>query len=197
MGDEKSSHFLKHMKSMVDRNVPDSVLKTFLEQLPQSLYDVLAVNPGTDLTTLALLADRVMEFRPTYIASMNRSNMATSSWQSRAKNDHIENNMLIPYQSKDDNATIQHQLAEITRRMAAMESNISKRRSFRRRFRSQSRGRRPPSRHRSPSTGRSGGLYYYHYNFGARAYQCNSPCTWSSVTATNGNIAVDAQQAEN
>lgn len=123
--------------------------------------------------------------------------MATSFWQSRAEDDHTENNMLIPYQSKDDNTTIQHQLAGITRRMAAMESNISERRSFRRRFRFQTRGRRPPSRHCSPSTGRSEGLCYYHYNFGARAYQCNSPCTWSSVTATNGNTAVDAQQAEN
>lgn len=67
MGDEKPSHFLQRMKSKVDRNVPDSVLKIiFLEQLPQSLYDVLAINPEADLTTLALLADRVMEFRPTY-----------------------------------------------------------------------------------------------------------------------------------
>ncbi|KAK9293481.1 hypothetical protein QLX08_011588 [Tetragonisca angustula] len=63
MGDEKPSHFLQRMRSMVDRNVPDSVLKTvFLEQVPQFLYDVLAVNPEADLTTLALLVDRVMEF---------------------------------------------------------------------------------------------------------------------------------------
>ncbi|KAK9302824.1 hypothetical protein QLX08_005313 [Tetragonisca angustula] len=50
---EKPSHFLQRMRSMVEKNVPDSVLKTvFLEQVLQSLYDVLAVNPDADLTTL-------------------------------------------------------------------------------------------------------------------------------------------------
>lgn len=35
MGDKKPSHFVQRMRSMVDRNVPDSVLKTiFFEQLP-------------------------------------------------------------------------------------------------------------------------------------------------------------------
>lgn len=104
--------------------------------------------------------------------------MATSSWQSRTEDNYTENNLLIPYQPKDDNATIQYQLAQITRRMAAMESNMSKRRTFQRRFRSQSRGRRPSSRHRSPSTGRCGGHCYYHFNFGARAFKCKPPCTW-------------------
>ncbi|KAK9304201.1 hypothetical protein QLX08_004361 [Tetragonisca angustula] len=110
MGDENPLHFLQRMGSMVDRNVPDSVLKTiFLEQVPQSLYAVLAVNPEADLTTLALLADRVMEFRPNYIESMSRSNLAIS-WQPRT----------------EDDTSIQHQLAEITRRITAMESNICK-----------------------------------------------------------------------
>ncbi|KAK9293480.1 hypothetical protein QLX08_011587 [Tetragonisca angustula] len=91
---------------------------------------------------------------------------------------------------------IQHQLAEITKRMTAMELNISKRRPFQRRFRSKSRGRRPLSRHRSSSTGRNG-FCYYHYNFGARAYKCEVPCTWSSTTSNNGNTTVDIQQSEN
>ena len=60
MGDEKPSHLLQRMRSMVDRNVLDSVSKTVsLEQVPQSLYDVLAVNTEAGLTTLALLTDRV------------------------------------------------------------------------------------------------------------------------------------------
>lgn len=58
MGDEKPLHFLQRTRSMVERNVPDSVLKTvFLKQFQQSLYDVLAVNPEADLTTSALLGD--------------------------------------------------------------------------------------------------------------------------------------------
>ncbi|KAK1136518.1 hypothetical protein K0M31_001068 [Melipona bicolor] len=86
MGDEKPSYFLQRVRSMVEKNVPDSVLKTiFLEKVPQSLYDVLVVNPDADLITLALLADRVMKFWSSHIASMSRSNMVTSAWQPKAE----------------------------------------------------------------------------------------------------------------
>ncbi|KOX76143.1 hypothetical protein WN51_11883, partial [Melipona quadrifasciata] len=79
MGDEKPSHFLQRMRSMVKKNVLDSVLKTiFLEKVPQSLYDVLVVNPDADLITLVLLVARVMKFWSSHIASMSRSNVATS-----------------------------------------------------------------------------------------------------------------------
>ncbi|KOX73840.1 hypothetical protein WN51_13918 [Melipona quadrifasciata] len=181
MSDEKPSHFLQRMRSMVEKNMPDSVLKIiFLEQIPQSVCNALAVRPDADLTTLALLADRVMEFRSSRITSMSRSNMATSAWQSRAEDCYQEDNLVISHQPRENNV-ITHQLAEITRRMAAIETNMSRCRSFQRQ--SRSRGRQPQSRQRSTSTGRRG-LCYYHFKFGARAYQCRTPCMWSSITVS-------------
>ncbi|KOX78966.1 hypothetical protein WN51_10178 [Melipona quadrifasciata] len=48
LGDEKPSHFLQHMRCMVDTKVPDTVLKTIFLEVPQSLHDILVVNPEAD-----------------------------------------------------------------------------------------------------------------------------------------------------
>ncbi|KOX74832.1 hypothetical protein WN51_14324 [Melipona quadrifasciata] len=71
----------------------------FLERVPQS-HDV---NQDADLITLALLADRVMEFRPSYIASISRLNMVTSAWQPRAEEYQRGDNMATSaYQARAD-----------------------------------------------------------------------------------------------
>ncbi|KAK1120135.1 hypothetical protein K0M31_012859 [Melipona bicolor] len=90
--------------------------------------------------------------------------MAASACQSRADGGFHENNLAGFHQSREDYVAIQHQLAEMTRRMATMETNISQRRPFQRR--SQSRGRRSPSRQRTSITGKSEELCYYHFNYG-------------------------------
>ncbi|KAK1120214.1 hypothetical protein K0M31_012581 [Melipona bicolor] len=118
--------------------------------------------------------------------------MATSAIHSRTDGGYNETKMADTYQLRDDMAAIQYQLAEMTHKMATMETNLSRRRPFHRqpRFRdrrSQSRGR--PSSSRQYKT--TGELCYYHFNFGARAHKCKNPCNWSSV------IAEVAQQSEN
>ncbi|KAK1137177.1 hypothetical protein K0M31_001701 [Melipona bicolor] len=105
MGDEKPSHFLQRMRSMIDRKVPDSILKTiFLEQIPQSLHDILVINSEADLSKLATLADRVMVFRSPQISNLEESNMATSVSHFRAGND--EPNMVKTQQLIDNMAAM-------------------------------------------------------------------------------------------
>ncbi|KOX80086.1 hypothetical protein WN51_08990 [Melipona quadrifasciata] len=82
------------------------------------------------LSTLVLLADWVMEFRTLHIASIDRSNMATSAYQPPKASGLQENNFTISHLSRENIVTIQYQLAEMTRRMAAMETSISRRRPF-------------------------------------------------------------------
>ncbi|KOX69812.1 hypothetical protein WN51_06000 [Melipona quadrifasciata] len=161
MGDDKPSHFLQRMRSMVDKEVPDTILKTiFLEQIPQFLHDILVVNSEADLSKLAILADRVMEFCLPQISNLERSNMTISASHSRADDGYNETKMADTHQLRDDMAAIQYQLVEMTYKMATMETNLSRQRLLHRqpRFRdrrSQSRGRRSQSRgRRSQSHGR-------------------------------------------
>lgn len=101
------------MRGMVDGRVPDTILKTiFFEQIPQSLHDILIINSEADVSKLAVLADRVMEFRSPQISNLERSNVATSASHSRAGND--ESKM----------AALQHQLTEVTHKLTAMQTNL-------------------------------------------------------------------------
>ncbi|KAK1120255.1 hypothetical protein K0M31_012617 [Melipona bicolor] len=118
MDDEKPSHFLQRMRSMIDKKVPDTVLRTiFLEQIPQSLHNILVVSHDADLSTLAVLADRIMEFRLSQISSIDRANMAVSACQSRADGGFHENNLAGSHQSRENLVAMQHQLAEMTHRI--------------------------------------------------------------------------------
>ena len=75
MGDEKPSHFLQRLKNLAGNNVPDSILKTiFLEQIPSSLHDILMASDNNDLARLALLADKISEFKSSQISAVNRGN---------------------------------------------------------------------------------------------------------------------------
>ncbi|KAK1137324.1 hypothetical protein K0M31_001836 [Melipona bicolor] len=85
--------------------------------------------------------------------------------------------MADSHQLREDVVAMQHQLVEITHRMANMEANISRRRPIQRR--SQSRGRRSPARQHITT----GGFCYYHFNYGARTHKCKKPCNWPSLTA--------------
>ncbi|XP_043524736.1 uncharacterized protein LOC122536430 [Frieseomelitta varia] len=69
----------QHLPPFNRENLKLWFLQVEAEQVPPSLYDVLIVNSDADLTTLALLADRVMEFRPNFIASMSKSPWKTGT----------------------------------------------------------------------------------------------------------------------
>ncbi|KAK1117650.1 hypothetical protein K0M31_015820 [Melipona bicolor] len=111
--------------------------------------------------------------------------MATSQSLYKADHSHLESIMADNQQLKDNLAAIQHQLAQLTYKIATMETNFSHQRSFQRRSRSCD--RRSPARQYTPTEG----LCCYHFNFGARAYKCQKPCNWSPTTTET------AQQKEN
>ena len=77
MGDKKPSHFLQRLRNLAGSNIPDSILKTiFLEQIQSSLHDTLMASDNNDLARLALLADKITEFKSSQISAVSRGNAA-------------------------------------------------------------------------------------------------------------------------
>ncbi|XP_073844145.1 uncharacterized protein [Musca autumnalis] len=64
IGDQKPSHLLQIMKNLASGQLNDAVLKTlFLEQLPEDVRSILTISQVSDLSSLALQADKIMSLR--------------------------------------------------------------------------------------------------------------------------------------
>ena len=159
-GDEKPSHFLQRLKSLVGRNISDALLRViFLEQIPDTLRDILLVREeDIDLFELALLADKMIELEapvPTVSRSKTTGEDMTTMCQA-----------------------LSHQITELANQLKELKIECSRQHGRQQRQRSKSRNKRSPARRRSQSRERNTGLCYYHRRFGAQAYRCAVPCTW-------------------
>ncbi|XP_035437084.2 uncharacterized protein LOC126912868 [Spodoptera frugiperda] len=160
LGDRRPSQFLRHLQGLAGPSGgSDFVKSVWTSRLPQNIQTVIASQISElQVEKLAEIADRVHE-----IAPMTPQVASTSSAASTASTD------------------LAAQVSELTRQVAALKSQLSSRgrhrshsrssESRRRYDRSSSRLKDPPKNH--PHC-------FYHFNYGARAHKCRSPCNFTA-----------------
>ncbi|XP_046145932.1 uncharacterized protein LOC123989256 [Osmia bicornis bicornis] len=160
LGDEKPSVFLQKMKHLSAGQCNDSILRSlFLEQTPSNVRTILAISEMTDLTKLALQADKILK--------MAHSNSVAA----------IDTKPTTSGQNLPPD-TLSDEVAELRRLVEALTVNVC-----RNQFRNKPFGRR---RERSTSRSRFSRNYsqnshqmcYYHRRFGNLARRCKQSCNF-------------------
>jgi len=85
LGDQRPSHFLRHLKELAEGKASDELLKSLWTQhLPLNMQSILAVC-SDDLDKLAILADRIHDITAPNVSSLEvtATTTATSSLQSQ------------------------------------------------------------------------------------------------------------------
>ncbi|KAJ0171422.1 hypothetical protein K1T71_001178 [Dendrolimus kikuchii] len=158
MGDRRPSQFLRHLRQLAGPEVPEEFLKTiWTSRLPTHVQTAIASQPRADLSSLADLADTVLD-----IVSSNPQTAALSQ---------------SPGSTLD---VLVKQVAELTRRVDALthtRDNISRSRSASRE------SRRQRSQTRSMSNYKRFPLCFYHAKFKEKARRCIKPCDFAQGNA--------------
>ncbi|XP_014614559.1 PREDICTED: uncharacterized protein LOC106792598 [Polistes canadensis] len=167
---EKPSHILQRLRHMANGQCTENILRTlFMEQLPDYIGSILAISEVTDLTKLALQADKILEVSKADVATVT----STPARGTR-------------------HTTVDAELAELRDMVKNLSLEVSKLRS--RRDRSRSRSRNRGSRVKVDN-----GLCYYHSRFQAQARKCRQPCTWvqnrDSVDARRPNSSSNVDRS--
>lgn len=161
LGDQKPSQLLRRMRDLARGKVTDDALTILWQNhLPTSVRGVLAVADSKDLSTLASIADKVME--------------TTKPIHNVARVD----------QPVGEVSELVAEIKNLSERIRNIEADRS-----RPRYRNFSRfGNRSVSRGRSAGRRRSPGdptwLCSYHYRYRHRAEKCIEPCNWNKRNGT-------------
>lgn len=196
LGDQKPSHLLRRMQNLAGSMVSEATLRMmWINRLPQSARAVLAVSETIskkmDINELALMADKILEHSQPVSSISNLPSRANQQSSSSARSHMPENHTEQSLSDKID--MLVQEIAEI--KMHQQRHSHNQRRPLQRddwrraRSRSRSRGRYHSSR--APPRTYPGGVCYYHYKFGDKAYRCIEPCT------TKKNAYHSKDQAEN
>lgn len=147
LGDRRPSSFFRHLKSLAGPSFPDDLLRSiWSSRLPRQLQIILAAQKLNTSSELADLADQLIELT-------DRSPE------------------VCKVSAEPTLASMQRQIEELTRTVAALSVGGHRRG----RDRSHSRSRRTP---RSRSRPRD--LCWYHERYGAKANKCLPNCKWTS-----------------
>ena len=160
LGDRKPSQMLRSMLSLLGtRNYPNNVSivrDLFMQRLPSNVQQILAISADQDLTSLASLADKIMEVHPTPVCAT------------------------LPHES----SSLHSKLVQLEQQVHALTLQLaSQQNAFR--HRSKSPHRQPSSRAKSPNRPHSDKKCYYHRRFGSKALKCTSPCSLGNANGSN------------
>ena len=183
IGDRKPSQFLLHLRGLAGTTMPDATLRTiWLGRLPQSMQNILVVQRDASLTTLADLADAIMDN-----ASTHASRASTYAVTHAPMPD-----ISAQFQRSYDAQLRQHETLIAELRAEIAELRIQRERP-RNRGRSQSRRRNNSQARHAHSTRNDNGSYcYYHSRFGDRAYRCIKPCSYDHPRADSASTSENA-----
>ncbi|XP_047989836.1 uncharacterized protein LOC125229100 [Leguminivora glycinivorella] len=159
LGDRKPSQFLRHLQNLVGPGLPEDFLRSiWVNRLPQRTQDIVASQLKSSLEDLAELADRLHDV------------VAPAPQVAAAS---------LPSTSSD---TLMLQIAELSRRMQALDAKVG--RMTRPRERSSSHTRQRSTSKRSNSSYRKFPTCWYHHKFGEQAKRCIKPCDYQSGNAS-------------
>lgn len=145
LGDRKPSQFLRHLQSLAGSLVPNSLLRTlWLGRLPAQMQVILATRNEDHLEEVAEQADRIHEVN-------YRAVVAAVEPTERA------------------GKTLEDQMQELTKQVAALTSQFGKHQRRWKRDRSRSRSRSRNSKDKE-------GHCFYHQRFKEKARKCEQLC---------------------
>lgn len=171
--DEKPSNFLQRLRNLAGGQCSDAVLRTlFMEQLPGNVRSILAINEVTDISKLALQADKITEMSRGSVAQIN-SDREPRRAAHRAKQSIMEDSSATETAVEE----VRIVLDTFTKKIMRMERGSH-------RARSKSRNRYGP-RVRAKSPRPKPRMCFYHRKFGKDAYRCLTPCTWKEGEQKN------------
>ena len=137
MGDEKPSLFLQRLRNLAGNNVPDSMLKTIFLQIPSSLRDILMASDNNDLARLALLADKISEFKSSQISAVNRGNASEFTGKvMMVREDSMAATCREMKQMAATRQEFEQRITELTRQLTALQMERPQESFWRRRSRS-------------------------------------------------------------
>lgn len=167
IGDRKPSQFLRHLQSLADSSVPETLLKTlWMGRLPKGIQVALAIVKDSKLEDLAVHADN--------IADASGPSLPQIAETSRDDTFEAMLNLKLSQLSLSINqeiATLRSEVAAINNRSS--RSPDSKPSTYRSR-----------SRSRSRTLHGADGLCWYHWRYGTQSRKCKEPCTYKSGNGT-------------
>lgn len=149
LGDRRPSQFLRHLRHLAGRNIPDDFIRTiWTSRLPASLQTVIASQPESTLQALADLADKVHDLVPQtpQVASTDAGNGSLLE-------------------------KLASEVAELSRQVKVLSMNANRSRSRDRHAAQNKKGRT-----RSRSSYRKYPNCFYHSKYGDSARTCIKPC---------------------
>ncbi|XP_063616163.1 uncharacterized protein LOC134789481 [Cydia splendana] len=159
LGDRKPSQFLRHLQNLAGPGLPEDFLRSiWVNRLPKRTQDIVASQLKSSLEDLAELADRLHD-------------VVTPAPQVAAA--------ALPSTSSEP---LMLQIAELSRRMQALDAKVG--RLSRPRGRSSSHTRQRSASKRSNSNYRKFPTCWYHHKFGEQAKRCIKPCDYQSGNAS-------------
>ena len=172
--DGKPSVLLNRLRALNDGQCNDDVIKTiFLEQLPTHIRAILAGTDGSNLQTLARMADNIHA-----IVKPGEFQISATAIGSRAREPNASAVAeTVPTESLE--AKVDWLIQEIKQ----LKSQSSKTPNYRSRNPSRSKSQNRNKRERSTDKAESK-LCYYHKKFGVKAKRCTNPCSWVFRPAT-------------
>ncbi|XP_073961813.1 uncharacterized protein [Choristoneura fumiferana] len=166
LGDKKPSQFLRHLQNLAGPGLPEDFLRSiWSSRLPQRTQDIIASQLRSSLEDLAELADRlhdVVMSVPPQLAAVSPAHTAPAD-------------------------PLVFQIAELTRRMSAMDAKIDRMSRPKTRA-STSRSRQRSASKRSNSSYRKFPMCWYHNKFGEQARRCIKPCDYQAGNAPGRSI---------
>ncbi|KAK4872884.1 hypothetical protein RN001_014913 [Aquatica leii] len=167
LGDRKPSQFLRHLRGLAGKTMPDDLLRTiWISRLPAYAQAILATVAAQPLDDAARLADQVCETWPK--GSVAACNAVPTPPIPEVRTD----------ASKDmfDVSAISLQLSAISARLEQLEQNG--RPTERQPNRNHHYNYRRRSRSRSRPRVNNPDYCFYHDRFGQRARKCREPCSF-------------------
>lgn len=167
IGDRSPSQFLRHLRGLAGKAVPDDLLRTiWLGRLPTSMQAILATQTGTELNKVAELADTIFD---TMTEKRGVAAVSREPTGSRQNEPLAEQVALL-------NTKIEKIVIELRQEIAAVGDQSLAHRSRERERRSVT-----PVRARSRSRGHGpDGVCWYHWRFRAKANRCEKPCSFQA-----------------
>lgn len=164
IGDRKPSQFLRHLQSLTDASISESLLKSlWMSRLPKCVQVALAIVKDQSLTDLASHADNIIEATRPHV-----SHIAETTSKSEETSLSLKLSQLA--------LSFSQEIASLRQEIHTLrEPRDSSRSRSPSRFRHRSRSRdNSQSQHRKPN-----GLCWYHFRFGSSAKTCHQPCKFN------------------